>query len=242
MQLASLEPGVTILPEARLSSTRCFTVSILVRATHRVYCGRREHQTTSTPAEHFLHELLAGDCAGFHCHRQFRYLDAHSGRRSHQHHHAFRHHVLHAAPTSFYRDHNMAAYPNLVRDPPIRVRFLSPNPGVWLGGPIKKDKLFFFFNYEFTNQVQGDPDLQHHAILCTLNHEYPSRISLRHSAARWTTTSIPRTRCLSATLTTGTTAFRSLWNLAILPTGSQHKLGGPKHHRHNHGLHAGACQ
>src|SRR5277367_3372528 len=56
---------------------------------------------------------------------------------------------FHGGGLFFYRDHNMAAYPNLVRDPnnpsPF---FVRRNPGVWLGGPIKKDKLFFFFNYE----------------------------------------------------------------------------------------------
>jgi hypothetical protein len=53
----------------------------------------------------------------------------------------------------FYRDHDMAAYPALKRDPlnpdPY---FARRNPGVWLGGPIIKDKLFFFSNYEYTSQ------------------------------------------------------------------------------------------
>jgi len=62
----------------------------------------------------------------------------------------------HGSGYFFYRDHNMAAYPNLQRvasDPsPF---FVRRNPGGSLGGPIKKDKLFFFFNYEFLNQVQA---------------------------------------------------------------------------------------
>ena len=32
--------------------------------------------------------------------------------------------------------------------------FARRNPGFWVGGPIKKDKLFFFFNYENLNQTQ----------------------------------------------------------------------------------------
>src|ERR1035437_3742064 len=63
---------------------------------------------------------------------------------------------FHGSGYFFFRDHNMAAYPNLVRsainpDP----FFARRNPGFWVGGPIKKDKLFFFFNYEYMNQVQS---------------------------------------------------------------------------------------
>ena len=70
---------------------------------------------------------------------------------------------FHGSAYFFYRDHNMAAYPNLKR------RALNPspffarrNPGFWLGGPIVKNKLFFFYNYEHTNQniaVTYAPDL-----------------------------------------------------------------------------------
>jgi len=70
---------------------------------------------------------------------------------------------FHGSGYFFYRDHNMAAYPGLARstlDP--HPFFARRNPGAWLGGPIIKDKLFFFFNYEYTNQVQAiqvQPDL-----------------------------------------------------------------------------------
>ncbi|NOT61920.1 MAG: hypothetical protein HOP19_17025, partial [Acidobacteria bacterium] len=70
----------------------------------------------------------------------------------------------------FFRDHNMAAYPAFRRpddptafnpgfnNPDLRKRLVDPffarrNTGVNLGGPIKKDKLFFFSNFEYTNQV-----------------------------------------------------------------------------------------
>jgi hypothetical protein len=71
--------------------------------------------------------------------------------------------AFHGSGYFFYRDHNMAAYPGLARsklDP--NPFFARRNPGVWIGGPIKRDKLFFFFNYEYTNQVQAiqvQPDL-----------------------------------------------------------------------------------
>ena len=62
----------------------------------------------------------------------------------------------HGSAYFFYRDHNMAAYPNLERLPSVpNPFFVRRNPGASLSGPIKKDKLFFFFNYEFLNQVQA---------------------------------------------------------------------------------------
>jgi hypothetical protein len=60
---------------------------------------------------------------------------------------------FHGSGFFYFRDHNMAAYPALQRDP------LNPDPffarrqtGFTFGGPIRKDKLFFFTSYEHTNQ------------------------------------------------------------------------------------------
>ena len=60
---------------------------------------------------------------------------------------------FHGAGYFYFRDHNTSAYPSLDRNA------LDPNPffarrqaGFWLGGPIKKDRLFFFFNFENTDQ------------------------------------------------------------------------------------------
>jgi len=60
---------------------------------------------------------------------------------------------LHGSGFFFYRDHHMAAYPGLNRDP------LAPDPffarrqtGGWIGGPIIKDRIFFFGAYEHNNQ------------------------------------------------------------------------------------------
>jgi hypothetical protein len=63
---------------------------------------------------------------------------------------------FHGSGFMYYRDYNMAAYPALKRnslnpDP----YFARRDPGVWLGGPIIKDKLFFFFDYERQSQVQA---------------------------------------------------------------------------------------
>jgi len=62
---------------------------------------------------------------------------------------------FHGSAYYFFRDHNMSAYPGLVRnalnpDP----FFVRRNPGFWVGGPVKKNRLFFFFNYETQNQTQ----------------------------------------------------------------------------------------
>jgi hypothetical protein len=63
---------------------------------------------------------------------------------------------FHGSGYYFFRDHNMAAYPALVRNPLNPDPFFARrNPGFWFSGPIKKDKLFFFFNYEYINQVQS---------------------------------------------------------------------------------------
>ena len=61
---------------------------------------------------------------------------------------------FHGSGYFFFRDHNMSAYPALARNP------ISPDPffarrqsGFWLGGPIVKNKLFFFYNLEYLNQA-----------------------------------------------------------------------------------------
>ncbi len=54
----------------------------------------------------------------------------------------------------YFRDHNMSAYPNLQR------RASNPDPffarrqsGLTLSGPFKKDRLFWFTNFEYNNQM-----------------------------------------------------------------------------------------
>jgi hypothetical protein len=69
--------------------------------------------------------------------------------------------AFHGSGYFFFRDHNMAAYPGLKRDPKNPDPFFARrNPGVWVGGPLKKNKIFFFTNYEYMNQKQVYPITQ----------------------------------------------------------------------------------
>jgi len=82
---------------------------------------------------------------------------------------------FHGSAYFFFRDHNLAAYPGLRRstlspDP----FFARRNPGFWLGGPIKRDKLFFFFNYEYMNQTTVFVDQQDLPSLQPVNGVFPS--------------------------------------------------------------------
>jgi hypothetical protein len=62
---------------------------------------------------------------------------------------------FHGSGFFFFRDHNMSAYPYLQRDPtqPASPFFARRQAGYEIGGPVKKDKLFFFSSLEHTNQV-----------------------------------------------------------------------------------------
>lgn len=61
---------------------------------------------------------------------------------------------LHGSGFLFFRDQNISAYPSLNRNPLTNdPDFARKQAGFWLGGAIKKDKLFFFGNFEYTNQA-----------------------------------------------------------------------------------------
>jgi hypothetical protein len=61
---------------------------------------------------------------------------------------------FHGAGYFYFRDHNMAAYPSLFRNPITNDPFFARRQGgVTVSGPIKKNKAFFFFNFENTNQT-----------------------------------------------------------------------------------------
>ncbi len=60
---------------------------------------------------------------------------------------------LHGAGFYFFRDHQLAAYPALNRDPSNPDPFFQRRQfGFALGGPIRRDRAFFFANYERNEQ------------------------------------------------------------------------------------------
>jgi hypothetical protein len=60
---------------------------------------------------------------------------------------------FHGAAYFFFRDNNMSAFPALRRDPLNPDPFFARRqPGFWLSGPVVKNRLFFFVNYEQNNQ------------------------------------------------------------------------------------------
>ena len=59
----------------------------------------------------------------------------------------------HGAGFEFFRDHHLAAYPGLSRDPANADPFFQRHQfGVVAGGPVRRDRLFFFGNWERNNQ------------------------------------------------------------------------------------------
>ena len=60
---------------------------------------------------------------------------------------------FHGSGFFLFRDHNLSAYPALGRDPTNPDPFFARRQwGLYVGGPIKKDCLFFFTNLEHNNQ------------------------------------------------------------------------------------------
>jgi hypothetical protein len=62
---------------------------------------------------------------------------------------------FHGSAFFYFRDHDMAAYPYLARDPDQSASpyFARQQEGFWVGGPIVKQKLFFFSSLEHIGQT-----------------------------------------------------------------------------------------
>jgi hypothetical protein len=93
---------------------------------------------------------------------------------------------FHGSGYFFFRDHNMAAYPLLQRNPLFPDPFFARrNPGFWVGGPIQKDKLFFFFNFEHLSQTAVDTVQQDLPSLQSSNGAYPEPYHYKFITARF---------------------------------------------------------
>jgi hypothetical protein len=164
LQLASIQPGVTISTGSTSQYNALFSVSILGGATNQtaitVDGGNTRNAIEGGSQMNFSQEMVKEfqlSSVNFDLSTGITSVGAinmvtRSGGNQ-----------FHGSGYFFFRDHNMSAYPGLNRNPfALDPFFARRNPGFSVGGPIKKDRLFFFFNYEYMNQTQAvtvQPDL-----------------------------------------------------------------------------------
>lgn len=171
LQLAFLEPGVTASPGTTAQYNSLFSVSILggdsARTAITVDGGNVRNSIEGNTGMNFSQEVVQEfqlSSTNFDLSTGITSVGAvnivtRTGGNQ-----------VHGSGYFFFRDHNMAAYPGLRRicqepnapalctNPAERKAIEDPffarrNPGVWVSGPIIKDRLFFFSNYEYTNQT-----------------------------------------------------------------------------------------
>jgi Carboxypeptidase regulatory-like domain len=164
LQLAFLEPGVSVSPGTTSQYNSLFSVSVLGGDSNKtaitVDGGNVRNSIEGQTGMNFSQEVIQEfqlSAANFNLSTGITSVGAvnivtRGGTNQ-----------FHGSGYFFFRDHNMAAYPGLVHNPFSPDPFFARrNPGVWVGGPIKKDRLFFFANYEYTSQTQVftvQPDL-----------------------------------------------------------------------------------
>ena len=82
---------------------------------------------------------------------------------------------FHGSAFYFYRDHNMSAYPYLKRDPNNKNPFFQrQQPGFQVGGPMIKNKLFFFGSYEHNKQTSVDSAIPSNPLFAAFGDNTPS--------------------------------------------------------------------
>ena len=173
LQLAFLEPGVTASPGTTSQYNSLFSVSILGGASNKtaitVDGGNVRNSIEGETGMNFSQEVIQEfqlSSSNFDLSTGITSVGAvnivsRSGGNE-----------FHGSGYYFFRDHNMSAYPGLKRvcqetpTNPVclnegsrkRVEdpyFVRSNPGLWFGGPIVKNRAYFFANYEYTRQVQA---------------------------------------------------------------------------------------
>ena len=194
LQLASLEPGVTVNPGATSQFNAMFNVSIL-GSNGGATAGSGVGPIITMDGGIINDEVEGGTSMNFSQEvvQEFQIqsvnFDASTGiavggavnivTRSGSN-------DFHGSGYFFFRDHNMAAYPGLKRSAfnpnPF---FARRNPGAWIGGPIQKDKLFFFFSYEHLNQTSVITEQNDLPSLQPLNSIWPSPLHYNWLTARF---------------------------------------------------------
>jgi hypothetical protein len=92
---------------------------------------------------------------------------------------------LHGAAFFFYRDHNMAAYPGLHRDLKHPDPFFTrKQSGFRLGGRLRKDRIFWFTNFEHDWQTAALAVQNNHPIFSKLDVVYPSPLTFNQFNVR----------------------------------------------------------
>lgn len=173
LQLAFLEPGVSASPGTTSQYNSLFSVSILggssARTAITVDGGNVRNSIEGNTGMNFSQEVIQEfqlSSTNFDLSTGITSVGAvnivsRSGGNQ-----------FHGSGYYFFRDHNMSAYPGLKRvcvetptnpvclsaDGRKRVEdpfFARSNPGFWIGGPIKKNRAYFFTNYEYNKQTQA---------------------------------------------------------------------------------------
>jgi hypothetical protein len=104
--------------------------------------------------------------------------------------------TVHGSGFFFFRDHHLSAFPGLQRDPQAPDPFFArAQSGLWVGGPVRKNRLFFFAAYEHNNQrgvysvLPSDPAFRPLAVIAPsplyqdlANGRLDYRITDRHTA------------------------------------------------------------
>lgn len=154
LQLAQLQPGVSVSPAGTGEYNRQFDVNILGRGSESVRVTV-DGATVNDPVTGGTQQNFSQDVI-----QEFQISSANfdlstgitgggavniitrAGTNQ-----------FHGAGFFFFRDHNMAAYPYLQRVAQTPNPFFARrDPGFAVGGPVVKNKLFFFSSYEHNNQ------------------------------------------------------------------------------------------
>ena len=185
-QLAILEPGVTAAPRAGFF-TRQFDVSVLgasASATRYTMDGSPVFNplTGGTPqnssqevVQEFQIQTVNFDLATGLTGAGAVNVVTRSGGNE-----------LHGSGFFFFRDHNLSAYPALRREPSNPDPFFARRQwGFQVGGPIAKDRLFFFTNFERNNQDGVSTVQPRSPDFASFGGIFPSPYDSNHVSARF---------------------------------------------------------